>query len=174
MNSLRNVSAVFASVAVVALVLVQFIPWGGFETQGGSMFGFSFPGAEADANMWSMKVSSGGNSDSTSWYDSDADDTDGIGQIRAGIPILLVGLVLALAGALATFGTRGGLGPILTMSASIVLAIGIILFAVGLQKAFDGSSFSWGPSFYFAITAASLLLVGGILGLMSGNQAKSA
>lgn len=173
MTPLKTTAAALAGLAVLALIAVQFVPWANahFETQGFSGFGFTFPGSEADltAHTWNLETSAGGQSDTTSWFDGDMDDADGVGMIRAAIPILLVGAVVTLAGALVGFARAGALGPVLTLVAGIVLAVGTTLFVVGTHQFYDDADFTWSASFYLAIVACVLALTGGVLGLASNN-----
>lgn len=169
MHPLKLTGAILATVAVVCAAVVQFTPWASVEVEGGNIVGFSFPGAKVDAYTWEAQSSSGGNQDSVSWYDSDHDDSDGIGQIRAGIPFLLAGLILGLAGVIVLLATKGPAGAILTLVSGLVMTAGTALFAMGTDTFFDGNQDAWGPAFYLAITAAVLLVVGGVFGLVAGN-----
>lgn len=181
MHPLKTTSAALAGVAVLALIAVQFAPWASFETSqsngGFSGGGFSFPGFSFDMKVtsytWNAKSTVNDNADTTSWYDSDMDDADGVGLIRTAVPILLVGTVVVLAGALVAAARNGATGNVVTLVGGLVLAIGVTLFVIGQHQFFDDADFSWAVSFYLAIGAAVLALTGGILGLLAGNAADS-
>lgn len=166
MNSLKLVGAVFALIATVLLLLVQFLPWAGTSRSGS---GFS---SSADAYTWNVHGSSGfanfHNSGTSSWYSSDEKDADGIHNIQAGIPMLLAGLVIVGLGALLAFLVKGPAGPVVVLVGALVFAAGLIFFAMGLD-AFFSSDQSWEASFYLAIVGGALALVGGVLGLVAGN-----
>ena len=171
---MRTLAAALSGLAVVLLVVVQFTPWASYHLDGGS---FTFPGgaisgsdSDIDAKTWEVKYSSNGGSDTSSWYDSDNNDADGIGQIRAAIPILLVGLVAGLAAMIVGLTVKGVVGPILALVAGLVTAAGIVLFAMGISSMWDGLDYQWVAAFYLAIAAAAALVIGGVLGLASGNR----
>jgi hypothetical protein len=177
MHPLKTTSAALAGVAVLAMIVVQFVPWAQFETSssspGGSFGGFSFPGFEFDMEVtsftWGVESAVNGESEHTSWYDGDMDDSDGIGALRTAVPVLLVGSVIVLAGALLGAARPGSAGPVLTLAGGVVLAIGTTLFGIGTDSFYDTADYSWTASFYLAIVASALALVGGILSLMAGN-----
>jgi hypothetical protein len=175
---MRTPAAVLGVLGAVALVLVQFFAWGGISTEGGSAFGFDFPGTSVDAYTWKMKAEAGGNTEKESWYSSDleAEDDDedsdehnaNLLKIRIAIPLLMAGLVLAAVGGLLGFLARGPYG-ILLLVGGILAAIGTVLFALGVDGFFDSDQ-DWGPSFYLAIVACAVTLVGGVLGLVGGRR----
>ena len=177
MHPLKTTSAALAGLAVLAMIVVQFAPWASFEqsgsTGGGSFGGFTFPGFdfsfEMVSNTWTFEVESNGESDTTSWFDGDMDDADGIGMIRAAIPLLLVGAVVVLAGALLGMARGGAIGSVVTLAGGVLLAIGTTLFAIGTGAFYDEADYSWVASFYLAIVACVLAVSGGVLGLMAGN-----
>lgn len=161
MSNLKLAGALTAG--AICLVLVQFISWGGIETEGGEVFGFSFPGAEIDSYTWHIDA----NGETEGWYSNDFDDSDGIGQIRTAVPFLLTGLVVGTIGAILAFG-RTTAGPILILVGALVSLTGLVLFATGTQALYDGEH-EWAAAFFLAIAGTALTLVGGVLGLMAGN-----
>jgi hypothetical protein len=177
MHPLKTTSAALAGVAVLAMIVVQFVPWATFDfsTGGFSGFGINVPPSEGsiDANTWNNDVSSGSRSDTTSWYDGDMDDADGVGMIRAAVPILLVGAVVTLVGALLVAARGNSLGAIVALVGGILLAIGTTLFGVGTGQFYGDADYHWAASFYLAIVACTLALAGGVLGLMAGNTANA-
>ena len=167
MSNLKLAGALCAVVGAICLVLVQFLPWGGVSESGG---GFS---AEVTSYTWKAESSGSfggfGGSESHGWYDNDADDADGVGQIRTAIPFLLAGLVIAAIGAVVAFG-RSAAGPIVVLVGALVAAVGLVLFAMGTDTFYDGEQ-DWAASFYLAIAGCALAILGGVLGLMAGNAA---
>ena len=177
MHPLKTTSAALAGVAVLAMIVVQFAPWAEFETSGssggGSFGGFDFPSFDFDMTVtsftWGAESTVNGQSDHTNWYDSDMDDSDGVGALRAAIPVLLIGSVIVLAGALLAAGRAGSAGGILTLVGGVVLAIGTTLFGIGTDTFYDSADYSWAASFYLAIVACALAIGGGVVALMAGN-----
>ncbi len=179
MHPMKTTSSVLAGLAVILLVLVQFLPWATFETssssEGGSFGGFDFPGFDFDfqawAHTWGVEQEVNGQSSDEGWYDNDFDDTDGIGQIRTAIPMLLAATVVVFAGALLSATIKGAAGPITTLAGGVLLVIATVLFATGVNTAWDDVGFDWHVSFYFAITACLLVIAGGVMALIAGNHA---
>lgn len=181
MHPLKTTAAALAGLAVLAMIVVQFAPWASFESSGsspgfnfgfGSTPGFSFT-MTVVSHTWNAKTTVNGQSDTTSWYDGDMDDSDGIGMIRAAIPILLVGAVVTLVGALVGMARGGSLGSVIALSGGVLLAIGTTLFAVGTGQFYDDADYSWTASFYLAIVACACAVIGGILGLMTTNTTET-
>lgn len=163
MSNLKLAAALVAVAGAICLLLVQFVPWGGIQTSGGQVFGFTFSGADIDSYTWQLQA----NGNDEGWYSSDFDDEDGIGQIRAAIPILLVGLVVTALGAALSF-ARTGPGGIVTLVGGIVAAVGLVLFATGTDAFYDGNH-DWAAAFYLAIIGTTLALASGIMTLMADN-----
>ncbi|MEK6976530.1 MAG: hypothetical protein AABY18_09340 [Candidatus Thermoplasmatota archaeon] len=182
MHPLKTTSAALAGVAVLSMIVVQFAPWASFETSSSSPgvdFGFgSTPGFNFDVEMtsflWEAETTVNGGSQDTSWYDSDMDDADGIGQIRTAIPMLLVGGVVVLAGALLGAARPGSTGAVLTLAGGVLLTVGTILFGIGTDNLYGDADYSWAVSFYFAIVACALAVGGGLVSLMASNQGAKA
>lgn len=163
MSNLKLASALSAAVGALCLLLVQFLPWAGVETEGFSGFGFDFPGAKVDSYTWQMDA----NGQNEGWYNEDFDDSDGIGMIRTAIPFLLAGLVVTAIGAVVCF-LRASTGGLVTLIGGVVALVGLVLFAMGTDSFYDSNQ-DWGASFYLAIAGTVLGLLGGVLGLLSGN-----
>jgi hypothetical protein len=171
MSSLRTVSSILGILAAVCLVLVQFLPWGGVEAGG---FGGS---AESKAYTWRTEGSFSGfgfsGSEKESWYSSDLED-DGevpaeVAQIRIAIPVLLAGLALAAIGGILGITMRGPASGILVLLGGILAIVGTAMFAMAVDSLYDSDQ-DWGSSFYLAISASVLGLVGGILGVVPGAR----
>lgn len=152
----------------MALVVVQFLPWGGVSESGFDM----------DAYTWKMEMSGefGGFdfSNKENWYTGefdddgmDVDDSD-LTKIRIAIPLIGAGLLLAAVGGLLAFLARGPV-PLLLLIGGILTAVGTVLFALAVDSIFDSDQ-DWGASFYLAIVASALALVGGIVGLAGGGR----
>lgn len=177
MHPLKTTSAVLAGLAVLAMIVVQFVPWATYEdsgtTGGGNFGGFQMPSFDFEfalnVNTWNLETEANGRDDTTSWYDGDLDETDGVGLIRAAIPILLVSAVVVLVGTLLAMARGGATGSVILLAGGILLAIGITLFGIGTTEFYDDADFTWAASFYMAIVAAVLAVTGGVLGLMAGN-----
>jgi amino acid transporter len=152
--------------AVVLLLVAQFVPWAEDEMSfdGGSGFGFDFGSFsfKVSAYMWNAKMSGNGDSETTGWYESDADDSDGIMEIRAAIPIILASMVAFVAAlAMAAMGNRmaGAVGGL----ATVLALIGFVLYIVGVNQLFEDLSLTWHVGFYLAIVAMLLGLLGTVL-----------
>lgn len=172
MDTMRTTAGVLGALAAVALVLVQFMPWGGVA---GSAFGTTF---KADAYTWHMEASGsspfGSGSDKTNWYDDEVDDDEDtagdVTNIRIAIPLILAGLLAVALGGILAFVTRGGAAGAVLLVGGILAAIGTTLFALGVDGLFDSDQ-DWAASFYLAIAASALGLVAGVLGLAGGRAA---
>lgn len=172
----RTLVAVLATLAALALVLVQFLPWGGVS---GSVFGASFSG---DANTWTMETSGSGFgsdfSDKENWYTGDFEDAEEddeefrtyLMQVRIAIPFVIAGLLLSAVAAILAFMARGP-SALLLLVGGIAATAGTILFAIAVDGMFDSDQ-DWGPSFYLGIVASALALIGGIVGL-AGRKASA-
>lgn len=168
MSNLKIAGALLAAVGALCLLLVQFLPWGGIEVEGGSAFGFSFPGADVDSYTWELQA----NSEDEGWYSDDLDGEEGVGQIRTAIPFLLAGLVVTAIGAIVAF-VRSGPGGIVVVVGSLLALTGLMLFAMGTDAFYDSEQ-EWGAAFYLAIVGTALALIGGVLTLVArGSPARS-
>ena len=170
----RMLVAVLGVLSAIALVVVQFTPWGGID-QGGF---------EVNAYTWKLEMSaegffgSGEFSDKQGWYsdeveeneESDADHSD-LTKIRIAIPLLGAGLLLAAVGALLAFLGRGP-SPLLLLVGGVLTAVATVLFGLALDSMFDSDQ-DWGASFYLAIAASAMALVGGIVGMVGGTRSSS-
>jgi hypothetical protein len=182
MQPLKTTAAALAGLAVLAMIVVQFVPWASFQQSsssgGGNFGGFSFPGFSFDvkvtSNTWNAKTTVNGETDTTSWYDGDLSDTDGVGLLRAAIPVLLAGALALLVGTLLAAARGGTAGSVVCLAAGVLLAVGTTLFIVGTHQFYDDADFTWGGSFYVAIVACLLAIAGGVLGLVDGNRASNA
>jgi hypothetical protein len=186
--NLRPLGGALLGASVLLLLVLQVLPWAHVKVEpttvpGFGAYGFSSPsytvgGGTGTATTWNLQWSSdnGANHDE-GWYSSDLTDGGGdhtdVYLIRAAIPILLAGTALGLAAALATFLSRGALGPVLGLAAALLLTVGTILFANGADELFEGSPYIWLAGFYVAIAACALALAGGVVGL-AGRAAEPA
>lgn len=167
MSNLKLAAAFTAVAGAVCLLLVQFVPWGGIETSGGSIFGFTFSGADVDSYTWHLQA----NGNDEGWYSNDFDDSDGVGQIRAAIPLLLTGLVVTVLGAVLLFGRMGPAG-IVTLIGGLIAAVGLVLFATGTNAFYDGEH-DWAAAFYLAIVGTAVVLLSGVMSLMADNTRRT-
>lgn len=174
MSPLRTTAGVLGVLAAVALVLVQFLPWGGVSASFG---GF---GGSSEAYTWHLEASGTAfgqtSSDRASWYSDDVEDDDSdeeVRQVRIAIPLLLGGLALAALGGILALATRSGAASILLMLGGILAAIATLLFSLALDSLFESEQ-EWAASFYLAIAGSALALVGGVLGLVAGNRGSAA
>lgn len=170
MSNLKLAAALTAAVGALCLVMVQFLPWASVS---GSALGATF---EQTSYTWKTDAEGsfggfGSGSESHGWYDSEADDADGIGQIRTAIPFLLAGLVVTAIGAVLGFG-RTGPGGVVMLVGGLVSLAGLVLFAMGTDTLYDGDQ-DWGASYYLAIAGTALAILGGVLALMSSNASGS-
>lgn len=174
----RTTVAILGTLAAVCLVLVQFLPWGGTSD---SFFGAS---AEVEAYTWKMEVSGEGFgsdfSDKENWYSGEFDDAEEdeeefdtyLLQIRIAIPFLMAGLVLCAVGAIVGFMGRGP-SALLVLLGGIAATVATVLFAIAVDGMFDSDQ-DWGASFYLAIAACALAIIGGIVGLAGGRHGATA
>lgn len=175
MHAARIASVVLGALGVTLLFVAQFVPYASYEdsSPGGTFGGFTVPGFrfEISATPWSAKSSAGGESESHSWYDSQADDTDGVGLIRAGAPILAAGLALGAVGVLLVGLLRGAGGPLLTLVGAVLAATATVLLSIGMDQAFQDADYNWHVGFYFAIFGSALVLGAAIAGFMAPRGA---
>lgn len=168
MSNLKLAAALTAAVGALCLLLVQFLPWASLS--------FSGFGAESEVEVSTWKATSSGSfggfsgDESHGWYSEDADDADGVGQIRTAIPFLLAGLVVTAIGAVLGFGR--GPGAVVMLVGGLVALVGLVLFAMGTDAFYDSEQ-DWGASFYLAIAGTTLAILGGVLGLMTSNASRS-
>jgi hypothetical protein len=170
MDNMKTTVAALAGISVILLVMVQFMPWGTWNQSG----------VEVEANSWNVEVESDflgfEGSDSHGWYDDEADNEEGVSQVRIAIPFLVAGSVAALLGAVLSFAVRGPAGPFAILTAALLLIVATVLYIQGINAFFgeNDADHEWAASFYMAITACALLTVAGVLGLVAGNRARSA
>lgn len=172
-----------ASIAVLAgaaalLFSVQFVPWATTEHSGTTPDMDMGPAAmpatsyslEFTSFTWWLDSSaqSGGSvgSDSIGWYDGDLDGADGVATIRAAVPLLLAGLVAAVAGAVLNALRFGNAAGALGVTAGLLSLAALILFAAGTSALYDGvGGPTWHVGFYFAILGVAAALVGGVFAM---------
>jgi hypothetical protein len=174
MHPLKTSSVALAGIALLLLVLVQFLPWASYHVDGGSFFGTSFPDSEIEAGTWNVEASAGGGGSDESWYSDDAKEyspgESELVQIRIAIPALLAGGVAILLGLVLNFGARGATGAVLTLSGGLLVTVATVLFAIGIEDFYGDAAYEWSLSFFFAIAACASGIVGGALGLVAGNR----
>ena len=177
---MRLTSGILSGAAVLALAILQFVPWASVEREGGStpdmtFFGYtvegtSWPGSEVRLTTWDLEARWGGSQSDLGWYSDEVEGDDGPGTglklIRAAIPLLLAGLAAALVGGLLTLLARGIAGPVATLVGGLVLIVGTVLFANGVDEVFEGADYSWLVGLYLAIAACVLTVAGGVLGIV--------
>ncbi len=171
MHAARITSAALSGVGLVLLLVLQFVPWASFQasSEGGNFGGFTFPGfdVEITATPWQHKASASGESDSTSWYDSDADDADGVTLLRTGAPIMASALAIGVVAALLVALLRGVGGPVLLLAAALLAVTATILISIGVDQYFGDADYNWHVGFYFGIFGSALLLGGAVAGFMA-------
>lgn len=170
-------------VAALALILGIFVLTLNWATAEVTFGGFN---ADLDYTLFGQEAPG----DDTGWYDSDADEADGIGLIRAGIPIVVIGLVALLAGTVLTaippsvLSHQRVLSGGVLLAAGIVLLVGTILFTIGIGSALgemadnsDGA-LDWNISagMIFAYIVSTIVTVAGVLAFLmkSGPQIRIA
>ncbi len=173
--TLKTTSAALGAVAVLALVVVQFVPWATYEVSN-SFAGFDFD-ASIEAGTWKVTAESGGGAQDESWFSDDAKEyspgESDLTLIRIAIPVLLAGLVTALVGCLLTLTTRGA-GAVVTFIAAGLTIAATVLFAVGLEDFYGDAAHKWGVSFFLAIGTCALLLASGVTGVMQNSRSGTA
>jgi hypothetical protein len=184
--NLRTLSGALLGASVLLLLVLQVLPWAHVQAPTTTVPGFSSPyfsqpshtvgGGTGTATTWNMRwTTPNGASSDKGWYSDDMTDGNGdhtdVYLLRTAIPILLAGAALGLAAALTALLTRGALGPVLGLVAALLLIVGTVLFANGVDEFFDGTSYTWLPGFYVAIAGCALALAGGVVGL-AGRQAE--
>lgn len=151
------------------LMLTMFLP---MHTQG-------FGGASVDVTLWGVSFEGGGESDSASWYDEefDEEETDGLNELKASGPLMVVGLVASFLGtffmilALHNHKMRQ-FAALALFGATVFAIIALILYNVGIDKLSDGEindTFDTGAAFGLSIAAIVLGAIGGALGLVRRN-----
>lgn len=183
--ALRAVSSLLSGVAVLALVVLQFVPWANVEQEGGSTpdmtyFGYTvegttWPDSEARATTWNLEYRFGERESDMGWYSDEVEGDDGPGDglklIRVAIPFLLAGLAAALVGGLLILLMRGIAGPVTALVGGALLAVGTAIFANGVDEVFDGSDYTWLAGLYLAVAACALTLAAGVVGLLGRDEA---
>lgn len=184
----RTLGGALLGTAVLLMLALQVLPWAHVKVEptnvpGYSGFGFSSPsytvgGGTGTATTWNVEWQGSNGADSDEgWYSDDMTDGNGdhtdVYLIRTAIPILLTGTALGLAAALTTLLSRGALGPVLGLASALLLIVGTVLFANGVDEFFDGVHYTWLAGFYVAIAACALGLAGGVVGL-AGRTAETA
>lgn len=184
--NLKMTSAALAGVAVLLMIAVQFLPWLTVERSGTNPgfqgFGVNVPSTDyettTDANTWDVDVTTttnGGNEQTSDkgWYDNDWDDSDGIGTMRTGIPMLAAASLVVLVGAvLAMLGSRAG--NVVTLVGGVLLVAATVVFAIGLNVFFDDVAYDWSLSFYFAIAACACALGSSVTGFLATQRTGTA
>jgi Flp pilus assembly protein TadB len=171
----RAVGAILVGAAALLLLLVQFLPWAVAEESGGGS------SMEATAYLWEVEVEydinlegfgagfSDSGKESQDWYDDDTDEADGVGNVRASIPMFLVGLVGAAVAVLLMFLLPARVGGVVALACATVLVVAFILYTTGVNEVFDGDQ-DWHVSFFFGLAGIILLIIGGVVALVGGAQ----
>lgn len=164
-----------AALALLLVIVTIFIEWGAVDasaefTGGG---GGGFDGA-TPFTLFQFG--------DTSWFDNDMDPNDGIGQVRTGIVLVLVGAAIGLAGTAilaipSRMLARGVIaGAALCLAGAIVVGLGTLMHHLGTLALADSlnqssggvqttGSMVIGTGLIMAYVAAVLFLAAGIVGL---------
>ena len=123
-----------------------------------------------------FEVSGPGFAASVDYTDDNADDSDGIGLIRAGGPLLIVGLVfafLAMAALAVSLFVRGAHvtlgGASAAALAALLLVLTVILLPIGISQNADegGLDLAWGAGLYLGVFAAAMAIAAAALGFLA-------
>lgn len=160
-------------ISVLAIILGIFVLTTNWAT---GEFGTGRGSFELDYTLFGQDA--GG--EDTGWYDSEADDAEGIGLMRAGIPIVVVGLVALLGGSVASAIPPTVLkqqrlisGGVL-LGAGAILLVGSILFTIGISSALGNlkdntnGAFDWsiGVGMVFAFLVTAIAIGAGVLAFL--------
>jgi hypothetical protein len=161
LNTLIGTS--FAGLVFLFLLLTMFLP----------MHALSGGGFSVDVDLWGTSLSGGGQSESMDWYDDGIKNEDGIGELRASGPLMIVAIVAAFAavglGALSLQnGKLRNMAMIACFAATLFAMISLIMYSVGVDKLSDGdmSDFDNGAAFGLSITGIILSAFAGMMFLL--------
>jgi hypothetical protein len=113
-------------------------------------------GFSVDVDLWGTSFSGGGQSDSSDWYDDGIEGEDGVGELRAAGPLMIVATVMAFAAitaSLLTAGQRSNLLPFALMAtSSLFVILSLVLYESGINANNSQMSHTYG----FAIIVAAI------------------
>lgn len=164
-------SAIALGTAVAVLLTVQFVPWADHESAMsvpmpspyGAPGGWAVPlHLEITAYAWHGTLTMNGASESETWF-SGQWDGDGIASIRAGALVLLTGLILAAAAFAANLLRYGNAAAAAGATASVLVLLGFLLYATGVDRMYGDAHHVWQAGFYLAPLAIVPLVVGSLL-----------
>jgi len=170
-KTLRTVALCLLGAAVICGALAQFLPWKTFSFSG---FGFS---ASAHENLWNSDgsfsggPSGSGGSQSRSYWDSQANDQNGIWLVRIGEILFSLGLVGAIIGGIVLLTGKRAVGGIASVVGGGTGLLAAILLLVGMDQITSSGS-SGGPSLdmgfgsFLGIGTALFALAAGIICLL--------
>lgn len=157
------IGTAFAGLVFVFLLLTMFLP---MHAIGGG--GFS-----VEVDLWGTSFTGGGQSESMDWYDDSVEDEDGIGELRAAGPLMIVAIVAAFAAVgLGAMSLQNGklrnMAMIACFTATLFAMLALILYSVGVDKLSDGdmSDFDKGAAFGLSITGIILSAFAGMMFLL--------
>lgn len=156
----------FAGIVFLFLLLTMFLP----------MHTVSGGGSSVNIDVWGVAFSGSGAEETIDWYDDELteDGNDGVGELRASGPIMIVAIVSAFAAlVLGVLSMRHPplrkIAMIACFVATIFAIIGLILYSVGIDAASDGEipdEFDNGAAFGLAIAGIIISAFAGVLFLL--------
>ncbi|MES2155718.1 MAG: hypothetical protein V4510_11335 [bacterium] len=165
-KNLRTVALCLLGAAVVCGALAQFLPWKSLSFSAG---GFS---ASANENLWTVDASFSGTgsssegSHSASYWDSQANDSNGIWLVRSGEIMFTLGLVGAIVGGIFLLTGKRAAGGITNLVGGGLGVLAAILLLVGMDQVINSGS-NGGPS--LNTTFGAFLGIGmGLLAVTAG------
>ena len=159
------------AVAFILLMIGMFTPSVSQEdsgTVGGESYGgFTMPTQNYElkvtTDFWGLHQEINGDSSDTSWFDSEADDADGIGALRTAPILLVVGLVAFLTGTvLVATMQRHFAGTWVMLAGATVVLAAVITHVVGIGQLYGDQDPEWGAGIVLAWIGASLAILSGI------------
>lgn len=124
-------------VAVVMLILLQFVPWQG-SSMNEEILGNSFE-IDSTLHLWEMKVDTSVGDSSDSIFSSDADEADGIGFLRTAAILATVSLAIAVAAVVMVLFDLRWVAGLVAAVATVLLVLAVIFQGVGADKISDGT-----------------------------------
>lgn len=178
-DKLISIAAGLALLGGVLAAVTTGVTWATEEVDF-SAFGFDGQ-VDIDYRFWEVHQCSGGQCAEADYTNSELDDADGIGLIRAAGPLIVVGIVLsflymaAMVVALFARGTRlplfASIGGALAWA---FLLTGLILMPLGISESVNAESgngapgeVTWFVGLYLAITATAAMTAAPVLGFLS-------
>lgn len=163
---LLTIGAALALVAGILAAVTTGIGWAS-SSEGG---------AESTLKAFELEFEGFGFSASVDYSEDEFDDSDGIGLLRAGGPLLIVGVVLTFLGMAALTTSLFVRGAFVTLGGAAGLALGAVFLVlaniflpIGMDKLASetSSDLSWGAGLVLATIASAMALAGTALGFIA-------